>query len=244
MWMRSFRTIQRFLRCLRPRSAARVEIVYQLPVSSVYRKFFNRDIFFQDVNWEDWLGVVDGFQRRFDGWYFENLQRGHAAYMDLVSLCALVDVFSYYVSQNDWHDPGSYREFLRRLDAQFRRKLVARIEISRPGRAGGRQSTLKDYADVFYSGVRCSLHHHGDLASYAGMNSTGSLAMERASAGASICGNYSYPIVVFDPGVLGERLRDWLHSYCAALKHDPHSERSILFRRKFRRDFGLTIPEP
>src|SRR5262249_34973984 len=142
-------------------------IIYPLPSPSVFKKFYNRDVLFKDVVWTDWNAVVDGFMRRFEGWYFSNMSGGHSSYLELCSLCALVEVFLHYDINTSWHEQKNYKEFLRRLNPIFRRKLANPIIITRFYGAGWVEGQLKDYADVFYAGVRCSLHHHGDLASYA-----------------------------------------------------------------------------
>jgi hypothetical protein len=208
-----------FKGCRKPQTASR--IVYALPVASKFRKYYNQDQFFDEVDWSDWTTVIDGFEKQFDKWYFAHMSGGHASYMDLCALCALVEVFSHYQSDKDWHEPKNYKEFLRKLDSVFRKKLHTPISITRCEAGIWKPGKLKDFADVFYAGVRCSLHHHGDLASFAGMSGTGKLAEERSDAGESLCHNYIYPIVVFDPAELKNRLRGWLTTYCADLRTNP-----------------------
>lgn len=217
-------------------------IDYALPHAQVYKKFYNQDEFFHDVDWQDWNAVVDGFETRFEKWYFQHMAGGHASYLDLCALCALVEVFSYYGFDKEWHEPRHYKEFLRKLDPVFRRRLGTEILITRLEGDRWKPGKLKDFADVFYTGVRCSLHHHGDLASFAGMSGTGEVAVERPSAGRSLCGTHSYSIVVFDPGELKIRLREWLRTYCMELKGSPSGEAANRFRTKFQRDFGIAIP--
>jgi hypothetical protein len=101
---------------------------------------------------------------------------------------------------------------------------------------------LDDFADVFYSGVRCSLHHHGDLASYAGMNGTGQLLKEIPNAVKSTCGTVTVSLVIFDPGKLKGALEKWLAKYCLELKKSPTSCAAKNFKRKFFNDFGIPIP--
>lgn len=217
------------------------QIVYSLPDAAVYRKFFYQGKFFDEVDWGDWLAVVDGFEQRFDKWYFAHMSGSHASYLDLCALCALIDVFTHYHSRATWHAPKAYREFLRKLDRVFRRRLREAIPVSRYEAGAWKQGQLKDIADVFYVGVRCSLHHHGDLASFAGMSGTGQLAIERPNAGRSLCGTYEYSLVVFDPAVLKQRLRQWLADYCRELRYAPTSNTADAFRAKIRGDFGITV---
>jgi hypothetical protein len=160
----------------------------------------------------------------------------------IYALCALVEVFSHYSSEKEWQDPKHYKEFLRRLDPVFRTHLPAPVEITRWEAGRWKRGKLKDYADVFYAGVRCSLHHHGDLASFAGMSGTGQLAVGRANAGRSLCGTYGYSLVVFDPGQLKIRLREWLRGYCTGLKQEPGGSDARRFRDRFEMDFGIRIP--
>lgn len=102
---------------------------------------------------------------------------------------------------------------------------------------------LKDFADVFYTGVRCSLHHHGDLAPFAGMSGTGVLAKELTGAGESTCGR-TYSIVVFDPWRFRDTLEVWFRGYCADLRNNPQADKAKRFRRRFEADFAISIPEP
>jgi hypothetical protein len=88
------------------------------------------------------------------------------------------------------------------------------------------------------------LHHHGDLASFAGMSGTGRLAQERPNAGTSTCGTHSYPLVIFDPWKVRDALRAWFDGYCDGLRTNPRSERATRFRRRFESDFGISIPQP
>ena len=228
----------------RPKVGSATRIVYALPDVAVYKKFYHRDKFFHDIDWSDWDTVVNGFEARFVKWYFEHMLGEHASYIDFCALCALVEVFSHYESDRDWHEPKNYKEFLRKLDPVFRTKLRSAILITRDEAGAWRPRKLQDFADVFYTGVRCSLHHHGDLASFAGMSGTGQLAIERPDAGSSLCGTYKFNIVVFDPGELKVRLHQWLHSYCAELRREPNSDKAKIFRKKFFNDFGIKIPNP
>src|SRR4051812_22924674 len=86
-------------------TTSEARIVYALPDIGVYKKYYNQDKFFQNVDWANWDAVVDGFETRFEKWYFNHMAGGHASYVDLCSLCALVEVFSHYQSQHPWHQP-------------------------------------------------------------------------------------------------------------------------------------------
>lgn len=217
------------------------KITYTLPDPKKFPKYYNKDYYFEDIDWKCWDSVIDGFRQRFIEWYFEFLKFGHASYVAFCSLCALVDVFTYYDGYGEWHEPKNYKEFLRKLDPVFKTKLKLPITISRFKGDKWRQSELKDYADVFYSGVRCSLHHHGDLASYAGMTRTNQIAKEIENAGKSVCGKYTYSLVVFDPGMLKKALESWFQKYCDDLKKDPSSDKAKTFRKRFEDDFGIII---
>lgn len=225
-----------------------MRIIYALPHSTVFKKFYNRDTSFDAVTWSDWRAVVDGFRLRFTGWYFDPLEEfpktGHEAYPVLCVTCALVDAFSHYDGDEGWHNPKRYKEFLRELNHVFGTKLARTITTSRWTHGSWKDQILKDFAEVFYTGVRCSLHHHGDLAPFAGMSGTDTLAQEISDAGRSTCGTHSYPIVVFDPWIVRDELRTWLDTYCDDLRNDPSSDRAKRFRVRFKEDFGIIIPEP
>jgi hypothetical protein len=239
MWfLKLLRQMKRFLTGRRPAG----QVVYSLPNAAVYRKFFNRDQFFDEVDWSDWKAVIDGFEQRFDKWYFASMSGGHASYVDLCALCALIDVFSLYQSEGPWHAARTYKEFLRKLDPAFRKRLHGSIRISRYEAGTWKATSLKDVADVFYVGVRCSLHHHGDLASFAGMSGTGELARELPDAGLSLCGTLRYSLVVFDPAVLKLCLRLWLANYCNRLRSTPSSKAACAFKARLRSDFGIAVP--
>jgi hypothetical protein len=70
-------------------------IQYALPSSSVFRKRYNKNVFFDEVDWSDWAAAVNGFQSRFVDWYFKPLSEfpitGDEAYPVLCAMCALVD---------------------------------------------------------------------------------------------------------------------------------------------------------
>jgi len=215
------------------------QIIYALP--SPVQKFYNIATLFRDVDWSDWQAVVNGFQKRFTEWYFARMAGGDSSYLDLCSLCALVETFTHYTTERHWHHPGNYKEFLRTLDPVFRKRLTPPIVVTRFEGRKWLQRKLMDYADVFYAGVRCSLHHHGDLASYTAMSGTGRIAVEFPNAGQSTCGRYSYTLVVFDPAPIKEALQIWLNRYCNDLRANHTSMRAIIFRRKFQRDFGISI---
>ena len=67
-----------------PASTAR--IVYALPDISVYKKFYNQGEFFHDVDWNNWNSVVNGFEARFEKWYFDHMTGGQLAQELLVLL--------------------------------------------------------------------------------------------------------------------------------------------------------------
>ncbi len=217
------------------------QIIYALPDIRVFKKCYNRDAFFHDIDRSDWGAVIDGFHARFEKWYFANMNGGHSSYLDMCALCALVEVFCHYEFEKAWHEPKNYKEFLRKLDPVFRRQLGAPISVTR--NEGGRWTAgkLKDFADVFYTGVRCSLHHHGDLASFAGMSGTGQLAIEKPSAGQSLCGNHQFSIVIFDPGCLKASLERWIREYCDELRASPTGQKATRFRDRFENDFGIQL---
>ena len=200
------------------------------------------------MNWSDWKSVVDGFQSRIIDWYFDPLaafpNTGHEAYPVLCTMCALVDTFTHYDRDCDWHDLRHYKEFLRKLDPIFRTKLSIKITTSRLRNRGWETGKLKDFADVFYTGVRCTLHHHGDLAPFAGMAAGPKIAWQNSNAGTSVCGKYSYSQVVFDPWKVRDALRLWFENYCKELKAKPQSDRAKFFRKRFATDFGIIIPAP
>jgi hypothetical protein len=245
------RLMERLARLIRQRAhpaptVSHRRVIYALPDPRIHSKFYNKDARFKDVDWGCWSSVIDGFQERFTGWYFDFFKGEHQSYVDFCSLCALVDVFTYYDGDEgdpDWHDPRRYKEFLRKLDSTFRKRLRTPITTSRCRSGKWSLAKLKDYADVFYAGVRCSLHHHGDLAAFAGMKATGDIASESPNAGSSLCGEYSYSLVIFDPAVLKEALEKWLRNYCAELKENPSSKKAKAFRTRFHGDFGIRIIE-
>ncbi len=224
-------------------------IAYALPASA-FRKCFNRDAMFDAVDWTQWQAVINGFQHRFVGWYFDPLSifpgaGGHEAYPVLCALCALVDAFTHYEHNRDAHEPRHYKEFLRKLNPVFRTKLSSQIEQTRWIKdEWKRAKPLRDFADVFYAGVRCSLHHHGDLANFAGMSGTGTLAREYPNAGQSTCGALSFPIVVFDPWIFRDELRRWFDAYCDDLRDNSRCDLARRFRDRFKEDFAISIPEP
>lgn len=222
-------------------------IQYALPSSNVFRKRYNKDVFFDEVDWSDWTAVVNGFQSRFVDWYFKPLSEfpttGHEAYPVLCAMCALVDTFAHYDGDRGWHEQKHYKEFLRKLDPVFRTKFSSPIATTRYRDGAWVQGSLRDFADVFYTGVRCSLHHHGDLAPFAGMSRTGVLAQQRTGAGASTCGQI-YSIVVFDPWRFRDTLEAWFQGYCADLRKNPQADRAKRFRSRFEADFAISIPEP
>ncbi len=226
--------VEELRRIVRKSTGAR--IIYSLPDEGVVKKCYNKHQFFGEIDWKDWPAAIGGFEARFEKWYFDHMLGGHASYLDFCALCALVEVFSYYESDKDWHDSKNYKEFLRKLDPVFRKSLSAPIVITRSEAGSWTEGKLRDIADVFYAGVRCSLHHHGDLASFAAMHvehgekKAGKLADVRDSAGQSLCGSYDYSLVVFNPGELKSRLRKWFHDYCNNLRGSPLSPRAERFR--------------
>lgn len=222
----------------------RGHIVYSLPNPAVFSKLYNYKTEFQHVNWTQWNDVVDGFQDRFTEWYFRRMPiPDHGSYMDLCTICALIDVFTHYTNPKDWHDQQNYKEFLRKLNPVFRTKIFPPTEITRFRDNRWTNGKLKDYADVFYAGVRCSLHHHGDLACYAGMSGLdGPIAIERPNGGTSQCRNHTFTLVIFDPGALCAVLQNWFNGYCQRLKRYPTSSEALLFKQKLRNDFGVVVP--
>jgi hypothetical protein len=115
---------------------------YSLPDAKIFSKWYNWETLFESVDWNDWNAVVDGFQKRYDGWYFNKMMGGHSSYLDICALCALVEVFCHYSLDADWHEQKQYKEFLRKLDPAFRRDLVAPITVSRLRGGNWETSTL------------------------------------------------------------------------------------------------------
>src|SRR5262245_41533203 len=105
-------------------------IIYPLPNASVFNKYYYKDVFFHGFDWTKWGAVVEGFRERFNEWYFSKMQSGHASYLDLCSLCALVEVFLHYTHKTIWHDSTAYKKFLRKLHPIFSKKLKNPIDVS------------------------------------------------------------------------------------------------------------------
>ena len=174
-------------------------------------------------------------------WYFDRMTGGDSSYLDLCALCALIDVFCHYESEKHWHEPQNYREFLRKLDPAFRKKLPVIIPTTRFKGGSLELVNLRDRADVFYTGVRCSLHHHGDLASYAGMDCTAELATELPNAVRQVGDTTEYPMIIFNPAKIKTSLRQWLDNYCDELLKKPNGYNAQSFKNKFQNDFGISI---
>jgi hypothetical protein len=69
---------------------------------------------FSSFDWTNWDKVIHGFEKRLEEWYFCHLRCGDESYVHFCALCALVDAFTYYDGDKDWHDPKAYKEFLSR----------------------------------------------------------------------------------------------------------------------------------
>lgn len=237
-----------FTRLKKNTSASR--IVYLLPDTGL-KKCFNLERLFSDINWGDWQEVIDEFEKRVAGWYFHRLPTSrdlHAAYIVLSTVSALVDTLSQYERGLDWHDDRQYCDYLRKKFPGFRNSLANPFPVTK---ARGKNPTvwtpkmLKDVAHVFYSGVRCSLLHHGDLASYAGMSSFGphgtKLFRQIQSAGQSKCGSHVYSLTIFDPWRIAKRLEVVFKEYCEELRRKPKGRLAENLQKQLRESFGVSI---
>ncbi|MFZ5865411.1 MAG: hypothetical protein ACOYXY_05995 [Thermodesulfobacteriota bacterium] len=217
-------------------------IIYNLPDENIYPKFFCDGQYFHEMNWKDWDAVVEGFRSRVRDWYFTPLEpiKENSGYVVMCAMCAIIDLLTQYEYGLNWHNPRKYKHFLREKIPAFGKKLSRPVQVSVSRGDGWEKRKLKDFADCFYTGVRCSLHHHGDLAPYTGISDV-KLIHEFPDAGTSQCGKYQYPIVVVNPRDLFEKIKKIVNDYCDDLKRDPKSERAKRFRTKFAEDFGITI---
>lgn len=222
----------------------RTRIIHNLPDPHVYRKFYCDGKYFDEMNWKDWDAVVEGFRSRVRDWYFTPLEpiKENSGYVVMCAMCAIVDVLTQYEYNLNWHNQKRYRQFLREKIPEFQTKLSQPVQVNAaPFRQAGPRE-LKDFADVFYTGVRCSLHHHGDLASYAGISDV-ALICEVPDGGTTQSGS-KYPVVIVNPRRFFEKIKEIVDDYCDYLKKNPKSKRATRFRDRFAEDFGITISAP
>jgi hypothetical protein len=242
------------------------KIVYEQPAPAIFTKLFSVNKAFLPnargrvpVDWANWTDVIDEYECRIVVWYFDPVgeqvtnSKGQRdpAYPLMFTLCAFVDLMSQYQFDLDWHDQAQYRHFLRQRIPEFNRRLPNPIAYTTYGgpRNGWRQQKLKDRAEVFYTGIRCGLLHHGDLASFCGMTALPPdahgrrvLLKECQNAGQSIDGAHRYDLLVFDPYALKDRLLAIFRDYCNRLRANPASAESLVFKKKILHDYGIVVP--
>ncbi len=240
--------------CKKKTSASR--IIYKLPDPSHYVKLYYVGKAFQkntkgipEMDWSDWESVVDGFRARIYGWYFKPLSvfpvTSNEAYPVIVAMCALVDLLTQYEYNLSWHSSKKYKHFLRMKMPIFNTPLSQSFKASFREGESWTTRDLKDYAGVFYHGIRCSLHHHADLDAYAGisdLSGKGTMIYEIPNAGESVCRTYKYSLVIVDPWQLRNQMEIIFNEYCYKLQKDPHSQEARYFRERFKEDFGIPIP--
>jgi len=240
------------------------KIVYGLPDPAKFTKAFNAQKAFlpnakgmPPVDWTKWKDVIDEYESRVLVWYIhpvdEQINNKHGsvnpAYPLMFTLCALIDLLAQYAYDLDWHSPKHYQRFVRDKLPEFNATLTSPIEYTREDRNGGwQQSKLKTRAQVFYAGFRCSLLHHGDLASFCGMTAlqpdaagTPTLLKVIPNAGTSLDGKHSYDLHVVDPTTLKNRVIGIFRQYCNELRANPNSALAKSYRRKFEQDYGVKI---
>lgn len=239
-------------------------IVYELPAPAIYTKFFTHDTAFlpnpkgrPHVDWTNWSQIIDKYEERILVWYIHpvdemvNNKHGHVnpAYPLMFTLCAMIDLLMQYMHNLDWHNGEHYQRFLRKNFPEFAGNLAHPIEYTRGGRSGKWfQSKIHTTAELFYVGIRCSLLHHGDLASFCGISalpagSGGNPTLLRVfpNAGTSKGGRYGYDLHVVDPAVLKDRVVTIFKKYCADLRANPAGPLATNFKLKFEQDYGVKI---
>jgi hypothetical protein len=171
------------------------------------------------------------------------------AYPLMFTTCAFIDLLAQYRFGLEWHSPKKYKQFLNDYIPEFKERLSRPITYSVywERHKVWQKATLETRSDVFYVGVRCSMLHHGDLASFCGMTALPQdagkdvLMREYVNAGMSACGKHTYSLLVFHPYVLKERILTVFNTYCADLIAHPTSPRANDFRRKFEEDYGIPL---
>ncbi len=220
------------------------KIIYKLP--DRYTKFYCIGTAFKDLDPSNWDAVAEGFRSRIIDWYFKPLSgfptTWHEGYPVMCTMCAIIDLLTQYEFNKPWHVPKQFKHFLRTKMRIFNTKLSQPITVSKLEGGKWVSRPLEDYAEVFYTGIRCSLHHHGDLAPYAGICAQSQLVEETPKAGKSECGTYEYSLITVDPWKLRDEMEKIVHDYCNHLKSRPRCEKARFFRERFHEDFGIVIP--
>lgn len=239
-------------------------IVYDLPATTVFTKFFTFNTAFlpntkgiPHVDWKNWNQVIDKYEERILVWYIypvdEQVSNKHGsvnpAYPLMFTLCAFIDLLTQYMHNLDWHSQKEYQKFLRSHIPEFNGALANPIEYTRAGRKGDwKQSKITSTAELFYAGFRCSLLHHGDLAAFCGMSALApgpggapTLLKVIPNAGTSSGGTHHYDLHIVDPSVLKDRVVAIFKKYCNDLRSNPGSQMAADFKSRFEQDYGVRI---
>jgi hypothetical protein len=121
-----------------------VRVSYSLPDSKVFPKYYNSKTFFKDINWTDWNAVVDGFEQRYVGWYFDKMHGGDSSSADI--LVQHLDPIRQHVLPISKHtcDASKGHKPKRRAEKSARRRRQQRKIYPR----GGTISLTRMWADT------------------------------------------------------------------------------------------------
>lgn len=176
----------------------------------MFNKFFNKTTAVSKIDWNSLPAVVEAFRSRVIGWYFEPLATFPVTGHE---------AFPVLISTCIVVGIGSEYFYLRQGEPAERYQAALK-EIS-PIFAE------KDYAARFYDGVFRSLVSVYRLSDDTGISGTGAVATLDADSG----------VLVFDPWVFRNAVRDWINEWCNGMIATPNSHESAVFMSNIRRDF-------
>lgn len=163
-----------------------------------FKRFATKDQLNTDIDWTDNAAAIRAFRDRIVGWYLEPIEEwprtGHEAFIALLAVRQVIATAA--------------TAFYGYSGAVERKRALTEVDevFSEVGEVPG------SYAQRFLESVFSMTSGELSMTKTEGISGTGKLATETEDG-----------VLVFDPWVVRDRVREWFERKCSELESDPRS---------------------
>jgi hypothetical protein len=214
---------------------------------------FRRGKPYDQINWSNFLEVVNEFHGRIDDWYIlptkeliKHSDGGHFAFAVMAIICLMIDTLSQYYYGADRSPNETRNSFPESSQAKFKDFLVARLNRRTgllPTKITTPRGELVTFEYVLYSGFRCGILHQAHIPLYGAIYGVANVLEFQPAGSTKYANGGDCPTVICFPQKLFDEVETAFIKYLDDLMNpDPaFNDLRRRFKAKFEDSFGVTI---
>lgn len=208
-------------------------------------RHFDRETFYDKIDWKDLKDILKHFELRLRDWYIEPAETlrkttGHYAFSIMAINCLLIDTLSQFETGAPKSSGKRFIDFSKKHLSGF--GGTGHTSIRATDR-NGNPTTLMDFSEILYVGFRCGILHQAHIPLYGAVD-PGYAKVVGVEAGATkYADGTDCPTVVINPLLLFDNVGNCFGNYMAKLWDSDASNDTLraAFATKFKNSFGIDI---